>query len=217
MTKSGPKVAHEVSSRADHDIRKNRHPAFLPVFTSLFLRWVLPPLRNRLLDEYAFDLAEYYPVILAYFFIMLCPLRFAVLVGSLHHHLEAAEDPAAIDQVARFAPALGDLADPDTLVIAGVDFSHVGPKFGHEAPATSFELDFRAHDQALLAEIQRGSAAGFWSEARRVQDRWHVCGLPVVAVLLQALEGLTGDVRLHDVWFEEPTRSAVSYASVLLS
>ena len=140
-----------------------------------------------------------------------------VLCGSLAEYLEAGVPVGDIGPLFKMARALRAVCTPDTLVVAGVDFSHVGPKFGHGQPATDYELKFRAYDQNLLKAIEQGSADALWAEALRTSDRWHVCGLPALALLLSALPNLTGDVRLYDVWHEAATRSAVSYAAVCLS
>ncbi len=139
-----------------------------------------------------------------------------VLCGSLHEYLEAGAAVTDIAPLSTMARALGEICTPDTLVIVGVDFSHVGPKFGHEGPATGYELKFRAYDQNLLAAIAAGSAADLWAEALRTADQWHACGLPALALLLTALPDLTGGTGLYEVWHEAPTRSAVSYAAVCL-
>lgn len=56
---------------------------FLPILSALILRWSVPPLTTRLLARYAFDLTPYYPVLLAYFLVVMTPLTFAVLIGFL--------------------------------------------------------------------------------------------------------------------------------------
>jgi fluoroquinolone transport system permease protein len=56
---------------------------FLPIMMALLLRWAVPPLNARLIEQYNFDLAEYYPVLLAYFFIGMCPMVFGVVIGFL--------------------------------------------------------------------------------------------------------------------------------------
>jgi fluoroquinolone transport system permease protein len=56
---------------------------FLPVLSALIIRWGVPPLTETLLQLYSFDLAPYYPVILAYFFVVMAPITFAVLIGFL--------------------------------------------------------------------------------------------------------------------------------------
>lgn len=140
-----------------------------------------------------------------------------ILCGSLHEYLESRTPLADIAPLTRMAAALKDVCTDSTLVVAGVDFSHVGPKFGHDAPAVNLELKFRAYDQNLLAAIEKGSAQELWAEALRARDQWHACGLPALALLLTALPDLKGETRLYDVWHEAPTHSAVSYAAALLS
>jgi len=54
---------------------------FLPLLTALIIRWGLPPLTDRLLEEYGFDLTRYYPVIMSYFVVALCPMIFSTLMG----------------------------------------------------------------------------------------------------------------------------------------
>lgn len=56
---------------------------FLPIFIALLLRWGLPPLTARLQTVYGFDLTPYYPVLLGYMFVTLCPLIFGMLIGFL--------------------------------------------------------------------------------------------------------------------------------------
>ncbi|MBN2498093.1 MAG: AmmeMemoRadiSam system protein B [Deltaproteobacteria bacterium] len=138
----------------------------------------------------------------------------AVLVGSLHAHLVSAERPAEIPGLPRFARELGALAAEGSLVVAGVDLSHVGPKFGHDEMARDLQAAFEAHDRALLDAVCAGSADALWAEARRVGDRYHVCGLPVLALLAEALPGVRGELAAYEVWHETPTRSAVSFAAV---
>lgn len=55
----------------------------LPILSALFLRWAVPPITQNLLERYGFDLTPYYPVLLAYFVIVMSPIVFAVLVGFL--------------------------------------------------------------------------------------------------------------------------------------
>jgi fluoroquinolone transport system permease protein len=56
---------------------------FIPFMMALLLRYGVPPLNARLLEEYNFDLVAYYPVLLAYFFIGMCPMVFGVVIGFL--------------------------------------------------------------------------------------------------------------------------------------
>lgn len=56
---------------------------YIPIFLALLLRWGVPPLTTRLMEQYNFDLTEYYPLLLAYFFIGMCPMIFGALIGFI--------------------------------------------------------------------------------------------------------------------------------------
>jgi len=55
----------------------------IPIISALFLRWAVPPINQSLINRYDFDLSPYYPVLLAYFFVVMSPIVFSVLVGFL--------------------------------------------------------------------------------------------------------------------------------------
>lgn len=56
---------------------------FIPLLMAALMRWGVPPLNARLLERYDFDLTVYYPVLLAYFFIGMCPMVLGVVIGFL--------------------------------------------------------------------------------------------------------------------------------------
>ena len=140
-----------------------------------------------------------------------------ILCGSLRMGLSEYTRQAYQEKAAAFLENLKKmLADPDqeTLLVAGVDFSHTGPKFGHEMPATYLENSSREHDQNLLKHLSRLDEANFWEESRRVNDQFNVCGFSALACLLEVLPECQGELLNYEIWHEEPTRSAVSFASV---
>lgn len=140
-----------------------------------------------------------------------------VLCGSLHKVLHRFSKPGEIPGMSDFISGLrlflGDRED-SALIVAGVDFSHIGPKFGHREPATSLLLEAKEHDRSLLDAICRGDVTTFWSEAQRENNKYNVCGLSALALLLELLSGRTGYVLGYDFWMEEATQSAVSYAAL---
>ncbi|MBI9047065.1 MAG: hypothetical protein JEZ06_21445 [Anaerolineaceae bacterium] len=56
---------------------------FLPVLSAVIIRWGVPPLTESLIQKYDFNLALYYPAILAYFFVIMAPITFSVMVGFM--------------------------------------------------------------------------------------------------------------------------------------
>jgi len=142
-----------------------------------------------------------------------------ILCGSVSQHLERVPRPAAVPGVAGLLSELRRLREEDpagTLFVAGVDLSHIGPKFGHRERAAALLRDAKAHDRALLGAFAAGDAPGFWAESRRVKDRYNVCGMSALAFLLEILSGATGSLLAYDFWMEEATQSAVSFAAAVL-
>jgi fluoroquinolone transport system permease protein len=54
---------------------------FLPIFSAFFIRWGVPALTESLAASSGFDLVPYYPAILAYFFVIMAPITFSVMIG----------------------------------------------------------------------------------------------------------------------------------------
>jgi AmmeMemoRadiSam system protein B len=143
-----------------------------------------------------------------------------ILIGSFVSDLTRVSRPSEIPGVGGFLAALRALWEEDpagTLVVAGVDLSHIGPKFGHREGASSLLLEARTHDQALIAALSAGDGEAFWAESRKVKDRYNVCGFSTMAALLDAFPGVRGRLLDYEFWREEATQSAVSYAAIALA
>ncbi len=141
-----------------------------------------------------------------------------LLCGSLLYGLPEYSRQAFLDFAGPLLEALLRSLEKDkgrTLAVAGVDFSHIGPKFGHQKQAREMEEATRAHDAALLECLCAGDAEGFWKESARVQDSFNVCGFSALATLLEILpqDVGRGEMLGYELWHEEPTASAVSFAA----
>ncbi|HEX9901462.1 MAG TPA: AmmeMemoRadiSam system protein B [Acidobacteriota bacterium] len=142
-----------------------------------------------------------------------------VLCGSFQDHLAEAGRASDIPAVAPMLDSLGELLNKEgdeVLAVAGVDFSHVGPKFGHDRSAASMMAETRRHDERLIEALCRRDVSAFWLEVRQVKDTYNVCGFSSLACLLEALppNWPGGQPIDYDIWREEATRSAVSFASI---
>jgi hypothetical protein len=117
-----------------------------------------------------------------------------------------------------FLAALKELIgdwNEDTLVVAGVDFSHIGPKFGHSQRAASLLFEAKRHDKLLIEACTKDDVEAFWAELRRVKDYYNVCGFSSLACLLEILPQTQGTLLDYEFWHEEPTQSAVSFAAIV--
>jgi len=142
-----------------------------------------------------------------------------ILCGSLHALPEYSRD-SYLNKTARFLKKLKEVVmapDKETLVVAGVDFSHIGPKFGHQMPADYLESQATAHDKNLLNFLYRMEADSFWQESITVKDRFNVCGFPAMAALFEVLPPCKGKIIDYRLNHEQQTRSAVSFAAVVFS
>jgi AmmeMemoRadiSam system protein B len=142
-----------------------------------------------------------------------------VLCGSFGGYPAQVSGPSGIPDVAPLLEAMRALRKEDpagSLFVAAVDFSHIGPKFGHRERASSLLLEARNHDRALIAALTAADRRAFWDEGRRAGDRFNVCGFSTLATLLDILPGVEGRLVDYDFWREDATQSAVSYAAIVL-
>ena len=142
-----------------------------------------------------------------------------VLCGSLFGELILGKykRPREIKGLAEVLDCLGEmLTDPGskTLLVAGVDLSHIGPKFGDQRPAIQITDESSRHDRALLAALTALDVESFCAEGKAVRDHYHVCGFSLLSLLLEIMpEGVKAVQLGHQVWHEAPSRSAVSFAA----
>ena len=139
-----------------------------------------------------------------------------ILCGSLLGSLPEYSRKSYLSIGGEFIKLLADVArDERTIVVAGVDLSHVGPKFGHEMPAVSIIDQSEGHDRKMLSFLCDMNAEGFWSESREVGDRYNVCGFSALTCLLEILPPSHGHLLNYEIFKEDATRSAVSFAAVV--
>ena len=118
----------------------------------------------------------------------------------------------------RVAEAMRVLLDENTYFVAGVDFCHLGLRYGDERPAG--EPDKRRallFDHELLQKIMRLEAEDFYELLAEEEERYKVCGFGPLYFLLKVLCGrsLSGQV-LHQAAVDFGPGSIVSFAAAAL-
>ncbi|HKV54146.1 MAG TPA: AmmeMemoRadiSam system protein B [Candidatus Binataceae bacterium] len=143
-----------------------------------------------------------------------------ILVGSFHEMVHSGETPAFHPRVGGFIEALrAELANETrrVLIIAGVDFAHVGRKFGD-----TFSVDdkiaqwVKSEDLALIENIKRGDPQGFFADIVKDRDARKICGLSPMYTQLELLRDHPARLLMHDIAMEPQTHSAVSFASLAI-
>ncbi len=140
-----------------------------------------------------------------------------ILCGSFHGVPADVSRPSEIPEMADFVSVLKQYTDEEsseTLIVTGVDFSHIGPKFGHRQTASSLLWEAKEHDRLLLEAICRGDLETFWSEVQKMGNRYNVCGFSALSVLMELLSSKKAHLLGYDFWMEEETQSAVSFAAL---
>ena len=111
--------------------------------------------------------------------------------------------------------ALKGLLDDRTYLVAGVDFCHLGTRYGDSYPARSREADLAlAHDKRLWEAILAREPRAFLEKALEGGNPYKVCGVAPLFVLLSLLEGrdLEGGLFLQDVAYMDEG-SLVSFSA----
>jgi len=140
-----------------------------------------------------------------------------ILCGSIQSCFSDWSREAYLEKATPFLNRLRKIitaSEGETLLVAGVDFSHIGPKFGHESPAQFLEGQAEAHDKTLMDCLCHLDADRFWEESRNVNDQFNVCGFSALACMLEVLPLCKGETLDYQLWHEGATRSAVSFAAM---
>jgi AmmeMemoRadiSam system protein B len=143
-----------------------------------------------------------------------------ILCGSLQTNLPRYTRSDFLQKAGLFLRKLKEIihqSNKETLVVAGVDFSHIGPKFGHARPAGYSESRTRNHDHNLLESLARWEADRFWEESIKVGDQFNVCGFPAMACLFEILPESSGTILDYQMSLEQATQSAVSFAAAVFT
>ncbi|HVV16797.1 MAG TPA: AmmeMemoRadiSam system protein B [Polyangia bacterium] len=145
-----------------------------------------------------------------------------VLCGAFAGGPRARRRPETNDRVSQFVGALGELAarDPRLTFVLGVDFAHVGLRYGDGAAARADlgeSVDVARRDRARLDRIAAGDAGGFWDlVTERGDDDLKWCGTSPLYTFLRAVPGVRGQVHGYEQWNIDPT-SVVSFGALSFS
>ena len=141
-----------------------------------------------------------------------------ILVSSFHHMILSQTRPIEDTQIASFISALKRTISDcgrNVCLVAGVDFAHVGQKFGDERELTSEFLDWvKSEDALLIHELEQVNASGFFEQIAKNADQRRVCGAAPMYTFLETIEAGEGKLLKYDRSLDEQTQSSVSFASL---
>jgi AmmeMemoRadiSam system protein B len=140
-----------------------------------------------------------------------------ILVTSFHHMILTKTPPAETPRVAAFLNALKQTIAQSTkkvCFVAGVDFAHVGQKFGDQGPLTQGFLNWvESEDQRLIQALENVDHADFFAEIAKNGDQRRVCGFAPMYTFLHLVGAKQGKL-LKYAYAETAPQSTVSFASL---
>jgi AmmeMemoRadiSam system protein B len=144
-----------------------------------------------------------------------------ILVSSFHEMVLSGITPGNDRRVASFVEAVRDALASEkrrTLILSGVDFAHIGRKFGDTFNADEAVAErVRGEDLGLIEFIKRGDPEGFFADILKDRDARRICGLSPMYTQLELLQGHPASLLKYGIAMEPDTGSAVSFASVAIS
>ncbi len=124
-----------------------------------------------------------------------------ILFGPMEGHLVSGRDPFEAEPLFReWVAALRELWDEKTYLVLGIDFAHLGLRYGDPQPAGETEgRRAIARDRLLLEALFSGDYRGFLEEARRSLP-FKVCGLSCLLFTAKLFEGqnLRGEIYFQE-------------------
>lgn len=140
-----------------------------------------------------------------------------ILCGGFHVLLDEQRTPrdepswgTLIEAVRDAERALGGA----TVYVAGVDFSHVGPRFGDPPVDPTVREEVERKDRDALAAALRGDADAWFASIAAHEDSTRICAFAPTDAMLRAAGPGAGRLLVHE-FSDERDGSTVSVASAV--
>lgn len=140
-----------------------------------------------------------------------------ILCGAFHtlldEHKRPTDDREFRDLVEGVRDAEKTLGGA-TVYVAGVDFSHVGPRFGDPPLDEQAKQDIETVDRAAIEAAMKGDADAWFDAIAAQDDATRICGFAPTDGMLRAAQPGTGRL-LHYEQNDEPDKSTVTIAAMV--
>jgi hypothetical protein len=102
-------------------------------------------------------------------------------------------------------------------MIASVDFSHVGPRYGErQSPDAAFMQRVGEADRCLLTAIETVNPGDFIKTNAQIEDLYRVCGFAPMHTMLASTAATRGRTLKYEQGRVDDRQSVVTYASAVL-
>ncbi len=112
-----------------------------------------------------------------------------ILCGSFHEFVSGNRSLTESRLVALVLSEVARLSSDQTLLVAGADLAHVGPRFGDGKPFGALEkINLEARDRQTMTALATGHAQSWFAEIQSEADARRVCGLSPIYSMLAAAQ-----------------------------
>jgi len=146
-----------------------------------------------------------------------------ILCGGFHDEVRRGVSPLQNPDIASFCATLREVVlewrskGQRVGLIASVDLSHVGARFGDESQLTQARLSaIEKDDREFLACAELGSAEALHAHIARDENARNVDAHPALFTLLAAFPELRAQLLEYSQAYDEAANSVVSFASMTL-
>jgi hypothetical protein len=140
-----------------------------------------------------------------------------ILCGGFHALMDAGQKPQDDPLFEGLIGAVRDAEQKlggDTVHLAAVDLSHIGPRFGDPPVDERTKQETETQDRVALDAAQRGDAEGWHRAIASHGDSTRVCGWGATYAMLRSAEPGAGRLLRYEQSLE-PGGSLVSIASMV--
>ncbi|MEO7331799.1 MAG: AmmeMemoRadiSam system protein B [Minicystis sp.] len=136
-------------------------------------------------------------------------------LGEAQYHGRDPSDDVEIESFLDALRALLDARAGRTLLVAGADLAHVGPRFGDARPLDPRERRaLEASDRETISLAISGDAPGLFAQVSADRHSRRVCGLGPMYTLLRLLPEARGEALHYAQCVDPEEGSIVSHASL---
>ncbi len=126
-------------------------------------------------------------------------------------------DPDGREEIGRIASAIREVVAASgrkAIWLISGDLAHIGQRFGDPMPAAVLLPSVREADADLLRLLEQGDVGGYHAAIEANDQAFRVCGHAPTVLALDALGPVRGTILAYDVWDDQETASAVTFATM---
>ncbi len=140
-----------------------------------------------------------------------------ILTGSLYDEMEQKDSEISSVRYNKIIEGIKTTLEKQgkkAVFIASADLAHIGRKFGDEYDASAKLEELEEADLKMLEELTAGSETAFLKNIFDCDDKWKVCGTAPITAIAKLADYEKAEMLNYNIWNEEETKSAVSFAAL---